>query len=162
MRTAKATTTLLAVLAATTLCAGCVAHAHGYTYAEAEPVVFEEPPTLVAIDSGVWVVPRYHRAVYYYDDAYWVYEGGGWYRSSYYDGGWASVDVNIVPSVIVHRPHSRYVYYEATAGAQVRTAPRASIRHSGPHKARRERGPYPGYATPDEPTRGRTHRRYRD
>jgi hypothetical protein len=159
MRTAGITR-LFAVLATALLSAGCVAHAHGrahghaYAYAEAEPpVVFYEPPMLVAIDSGVWVVPRYHTTVYYVDDTYWCHEGGIWYRSSHWEGAWVAVNVSIVPRVIVHRTHSRYVHYEAAPGAEVRRAPaHATVRRDDPpgHRARKPRKPYPGYATPDE------------
>jgi hypothetical protein len=150
-----------AVLAAGVLSAGCVAHAGGHVRSHAhadvvaEPaVVFYEPPTLVAIDAGVWVVPQFHTAVYYVNDAYWYFEGGVWYRASYWDGDFAAVHVSAVPSVIVHRSHSSYVHYVARAGAEVRRAPaHGTMRRSDPpgHRARRGRGPYPGYATPNEP-----------
>jgi hypothetical protein len=157
-------------MAAAILSAGCVAHAHGHAHAAAdvEPaVVFYEPPPLVAIDSGVWVVPRYHTAVYYVDDAYWCFQGGVWYRMSYWDDGWATVNVNVVPSVIVHRTHSAYVYYEARAGAEVRRAPaHGRMRRADPpgHRAKRPGEPYPGYASPDD-SRGhgrRKHKRDKD
>ena len=118
----------LALVGATALSnVGCVAHAHAGAYVEAEaPVVFVEPPTLIEIDSGVWVVRDYDYPVYYVGDAYWVYRDDVWYRSNTYDGGWARIDVNIVPSVVVHRDHSAYVHYRGAATARTRVGPRGS------------------------------------
>ena len=87
-------------LGAATLVAGCFGHAAAYGEVDA-PVVFAEEPTLVVVDPGVWVVRDYDYPVYYVDDYYWVYRDDVWERSRAYDGGWARVDVNIVPRVIV-------------------------------------------------------------
>ena len=84
------------------LCGGCVATAHGTAYAEADaPVVFTSEPTLVEVDSGVWVVRDYDQPVYFVDDDYWVFRDGIWYRSHSYEGGWARVDVNVIPANMI-------------------------------------------------------------
>jgi hypothetical protein len=117
---------VVALLGATLLgSAGCVAHAQGAASAEADaPVVFTSEPTLVEVDSGVWVVRDYDQPVYFVNDDYWVIRDGVWYRSHTYDGGWARVEVNVVPVLIVHRDHRLYVRYHGAATAQTRVAPR--------------------------------------
>ena len=112
------------MIGAAALSAGCVAHAQAGVNAEAEPpVVFTEPPTLVAVDGGVWVVRDSDYATYYVDDYYWVYRGGIWYRSHAYDGGWVVAEVGVVPTVIVHRDPAVYVHFRGEANAKTRRAP---------------------------------------
>src|SRR5262249_5899099 len=68
------------------------------------------------------------RAVYYVDDYYWVYgDGGVWYRSRTYDGGWVTVDVNVIPRVIVSRSPGTYIHYHGDVSAKVRVAPRFQV-----------------------------------
>ena len=101
---------------------GCYATAGTYVATDSA-VVYDDSPTLVAIDSGVWVVSRQPTAVYYVDDTYWTYRENTWYRSSSWNNGWVSVDVNIVPVTIVHRDSRRYVYYDAPRGMARRPLP---------------------------------------
>jgi hypothetical protein len=108
---------------------GCAAHGQAHANvsgtADAEaPVVFVGTPTLVAIDSGVWVVRDADRPVYYVEDNYWVVRDGTWYRSRSYEGGWVMIEASVVPSVIVTRNHTTYVHYKGEATAQTRPAPR--------------------------------------
>jgi hypothetical protein len=130
------------------LCGGCVATAHGSAYAEADaPVVFTSEPTLVEVDSGVWVVRDYDQPVYFVDDDYWVFRDGIWYRSHSYEGGWARVDVNVIPAVIVHRDHRMFVHYHGAATAQTRVAPRrghGDERRGPPENAAEAKGGPPG------------------
>src|SRR5579859_1270088 len=115
----------VALSGALLLCGGCVATAHGSANMEADaPVVFTSEPTLVEVDSGVWVVQDYDQPVYYVNDDYWVFRDGIWYRSHGYEGGWAKVEVTVVPAVIVHRDHHMFVHYHGAATAQRRPAPR--------------------------------------
>jgi hypothetical protein len=114
----------------------CVAHATATGSAEADaPVVFVETPTLVEIDGGVWVVRDCDRPVYFVDDTYWVYRDDVWYRSRSYDGGWVVVEVTVVPTVIVHRDHTKYVHYHGSATAQTRMAPHgdSAVAAGNPH-----------------------------
>jgi hypothetical protein len=114
-------------LGAAALVAGCVAHAQAGGYVEGDaPVVFSGEPTLVVVEPDVWVVRDYDYAVYYVDGYYWVYRGDVWHRSPTYDSGWTTVEVNVVPRVIVSRDHHTYVHYVGAANAQTRKAPRAA------------------------------------
>jgi len=138
---------------------GCVAHAQAGGYSEAEaPVVFVEPPTLVEVDADVWVVRDYDYAVYYVDGSYWVYRNDAWWRAQAYDKGWARVEVNVVPAVIVRRDHHAYVRYHGAPSAKTRPGPRERVAsdpepHRGPpdhaggppeHAAEQHGGP-PGH-----------------
>ena len=125
MRSERLIGTLALIGATAALSSGCVATARVGGQAEvAAPVVFVDPPTLVSVEAGVWVVRDYEHAVYYVDDSYWVYRSDKWYRSRSYDGGWVIVEVNVVPAVIVHRDHKVYVRYHGAATAETRPAPR--------------------------------------
>jgi hypothetical protein len=107
------------------LSAGCVVRARAGVTSDPAPPVFVEPPTLVAVDSGVWVVRDADYPVYYVDDEYWVVRDGVWYRSRYYDRDWVTVQPTVVPAPIVRRDHNVYVHFRGEAGAQTRVAPRA-------------------------------------
>jgi len=101
---------------------GCYAEAG--TYVETDnAVVYDASPTLVAVEPGIWVVSRQPTAVYYVNDAYWTYRGNTWYRSSAYNDGWISVDMNVVPVTIIHRDSTRYVYYNPPHGVATRPLP---------------------------------------
>jgi hypothetical protein len=142
--------------------AGCVAHAQTTGYAEADaPVVFADEPTLVAVEPDVWVVRDYDYAVYYVDGYYWVYRGDAWHRSRAYGRGWTTVEVTVVPRVIVTRDHHAYVHYHGVANAQTRKAPNdqaatgpdedkrrdrpehADDHHDGPPGQDKDKGPRP-------------------
>jgi hypothetical protein len=107
-------------------------------------VTYVEPPTLVAVDSGVWVVRDSDYPVYYVDDQYWVYRDNVWYRSRYYDRDFVTVQVNVVPTPIVRRDHHAYVHFRGEAGAQTQIAPRAPERI----EPRREAAPVVGTEAP--------------
>ncbi|MGE3630483.1 MAG: hypothetical protein AB7P00_11240, partial [Sandaracinaceae bacterium] len=57
------------------------------------------------------------------DGAYWYYDGGGWYTSSYV-GGWSAVRVSAVPPPLIRidRPQ-RYRRYQPPPRARVRVMP---------------------------------------
>jgi hypothetical protein len=78
-------------------------------------------PEMVYVGPNVWVVEDYDEPVFYASDSYWLYRGGIWYRSSYYDRSWVRVGVHIVPAQVrrIDRPH-RYVRYRAPANARRR------------------------------------------
>jgi hypothetical protein len=69
-------------------------------------------PALVEISPGVWIVEDYPTAVYYADGYYWRYEGGVWYRSDWYESGFARVDIGFVPRIVIgsYRPHVHVRY----------------------------------------------------
>ncbi len=99
---------------------GCAADGHGHAESSAS---FSGSVTLVAIDTGVWVVRDYDQATYYVDDSYWVYRDGAWMRSTTYDGGWVKIEASIVPASIATRNHATFVHYRGDASAATRPAP---------------------------------------
>jgi hypothetical protein len=103
---------LLSVLAATAF-AGCVTHGDvgvGYSYGYASPA-----PEMYVNADGVNVVAYADYPTFYSDDYYWMYNGGTWYRSSYYGGGWAvSYDVPYRVRSI-REPHS-YAHFRPGVG----------------------------------------------
>ena len=111
-------------LGAAVLVGGCFGQTGAYAEVDA-PVVFAAEPTLVVVEPGIWVVRDYDYSVYYVDDYYWVYRDDVWHRSRTYDGGWATVEVSIVPRLIVSRDQRAYVHYHGGADAPTRSAPRA-------------------------------------
>jgi hypothetical protein len=84
-------------------------------------------PTMVYIGPGVQVIEDYEEPVFYSSNVYWRFNGGVWYQSRTYTGGW--VRVTSPPSAIVRiqRP-SMYVHYRASArgGAQANAQPAAA------------------------------------
>ena len=101
------------------LATGCVANGEvGYSVAYAAPA-----PDLVYVAPGVQVIANYDYPVFFADGVYWRYDGGVWYRSRTYTGGWAiTYDV---PVTVRHidRP-AAYVHYRATAVARTRAPER--------------------------------------
>src|SRR5205814_9142975 len=63
-------------------------------------------PDLVTVSPGVQVIADYDEPIFYSDGYYWRQYGGGWYRSSYYTGGW----VYAQPPVAVMRIDRPYAY----------------------------------------------------
>ncbi len=130
------------VLAAT-LATGCAATVASDGYG----------PDLVTVSPGVQVIADYDEPIFYSDGFYWRFYGGGWYRSSYYTGGW----VYARPPVAVLRidwPHA-YVHYRPMGwrghprtAAPVYAAPRAAPAPGwrGPPPAAGWRGPPPAAA----------------
>ncbi len=79
-------------------------------------------PTMVEVNSGVWVVEDYPQPVFYSDSYYWRYTDGVWYRSATLWDAPVRVRVGYVPMRVrrVHQP-AAYVYYRAPkAVARVR------------------------------------------
>lgn len=86
-------------------------------YAEGEPAVlpseqFAQPPDVVAIPSEettVYMVPN-TAGLYFYDDYWYRYNGGYWYRATFYNGPWIHIGATIVPGVVVAVP-PEYIFY---------------------------------------------------
>ncbi len=54
------------------------------------PIVFSGPPEMVVLpETEVYVAPAYDQDIYFYGGWWWRPWGGRWYRSLYYDSGWA-------------------------------------------------------------------------
>jgi hypothetical protein len=61
------------------------------------PIVFAAPPELIVLpETYVYVVPDVDVDIFFYDGYWWRPWEGRWYRSQYYDSGWAYY--NSVPS----------------------------------------------------------------
>ena len=87
------------LLVAATACAGRATYSSSGSYAYAEPeLVYAEP--------GVQVTYNTADPVFYSDSAYWRYNGGRWYRSSRWNGGFTAAS----PTVSVSRISSPHRY----------------------------------------------------
>lgn len=120
----------------------------GYSVGYAAP-----GPALVEVSPGVQVIADYDYPVFYSDGFYWRYDGGLWYRSGYWDRGWA-VSYNVPGRVRgIDRPYA-YAHYRANGavryggnggyrgGPAYRPAPGAAVRdHREPARAPAARGP---------------------
>ena len=83
-------------------------------------------PELVYVSPGVQVIADYDEPIFYSDGYYWRYDGGVWYRSASYRGGWA-LTYNVPVAVRrIDRPHA-YVRY------------RSSVRYARPTPVRDHR-----------------------
>ena len=92
---------------------GCVARVHGHAYVAHRDVVWVEPPPLVYVD-GVYVVQDSDVGVYYVDGYYWYESGGSWYRRTYYNDPWVTVNVSFVPVHVAHLDHHHYAHYHGS------------------------------------------------
>jgi len=103
----------VAVVAAA-LGTGCYATASGGAYG----------PDLVTVSPGVQVIADYDEPIFYSDGFYWRNYGGGWYRSTYYTGGW----VYAAPPVAIlsiDRPYAyRHYHPSGWQGRPVQPQPR--------------------------------------
>jgi len=65
---------------------------------------------LVEVSPGVEVVADYGLPIFFADDYYWWLDGGIWYQSTWYGGGWARA--RYVPPHVAGIGHpERYVHY---------------------------------------------------
>jgi hypothetical protein len=85
---------------------GCYSEADvGYSAGYGAPA-----PALVEVSPGIQVISDYDYPVFYANNYYWRYDGGVWYRSGWYNRGWAvSYDVPVGVRGIA-RPEG-YVHY---------------------------------------------------
>ena len=81
---------ILAFVATAAIAVGCTGTYHG-TYRGGAVVSsgYYYNPDLVYVDHGVYAVAGVDYPVFYSDNFYWRFYGGRWYRSPYYDRGWA-------------------------------------------------------------------------
>ena len=105
--------TLIISLLVAALAAGCyseesvgVGYSAGY---------YGAAPGLVEVSPGVQVVYDYDYPVFFSDGFYWRYDGGVWYRSGYYNGGWAVAYDVPVGVRRIDRPYA-YSHYRAGGG----------------------------------------------
>lgn len=114
--------TIKPLVLAFALAAGSFAGGSG-CYVGGEVVATAETPRMVWVGDGIWVLEDWPYSVYYYDNFYWRYIDGYWYRSAWYDSGFVRVSVWPRTLVRVHRSGS-YRYYRAPRGARTRVVPR--------------------------------------
>lgn len=67
-------------------------------------------PDLVEVSPGVQVVADYDDSVFYSDGYYWRYDGGGWYRSNNYAGGFVYWESPPRAVISINDPY-RYRHY---------------------------------------------------
>jgi hypothetical protein len=66
-------------------------------------------PRLAAIPGyPVYYAPSLPANYFFYDGLYWVFDGNGWYQSSWYNGPWAAVDPYAVPVYLLQVPVRYY------------------------------------------------------
>ena len=54
------------------------------------PIIFGAPPMLIVLpETYVYVAPDVDADIFFYDGWWWRPWEGRWYRSAYYDSGWA-------------------------------------------------------------------------
>lgn len=78
-------------------------------------------PDLVEVSPGVQVVADYDDSVFYSDGYYWRYDGGGWYRSNNYAGGFVYWSAPPAAIISINEPY-RYRHYRPS-GYQPRHQP---------------------------------------
>ena len=81
-------------------------------------------PSMVYIDSGVQVIEDYDEPIFYSSNVYWRFNGGIWYQSRSYTGGWVRVSTPPAAIIRIQQPQM-YVHYRASAhgGAQANGRP---------------------------------------
>ncbi|HEX7700219.1 MAG TPA: hypothetical protein VF403_05845 [Kofleriaceae bacterium] len=99
-------------------------------------------PDLVEVSPGVQVVADYDDSVFYSDGFYWRNDGGNWYRSTYYSGGWGYYASPPQAIITINEPY-RYRNYRPS-GYQPRHQP---YRQQEP--IRDHRSPQPNYRQPE-------------
>ena len=77
---------LRTLLLCSALLAGCYSEEPDVAYGGG--VAVDGAPGLVEVSPGVDVIADYDYPVFYSDGAYWRYDGGIWYQSTYWGGGW--------------------------------------------------------------------------
>jgi hypothetical protein len=74
------------------------------------PFVFAEPPDVVVVpsdDAYIYMVPD-TPGLYFYNDWWYRFDSGRWYRSRVYNGRWAYIDRHRVPRYVVDVPPDYY------------------------------------------------------
>ena len=123
----------LSIFAAIALTTGCYATGTGTVGYSATYTA--TTPDLVEVSPGVQVIADYDEPIFYSDNYYWRYDGGTWYRSSYYNRGW----------VYARPPHAVISIGEPYRYRRYRPAGYVRRDHRAPYRqpaARDNRAPY--------------------
>ena len=79
-------------------------------------VVISEPPAVVLIPgTPVYYAPDVGIDLFFYSGRWYRKHNGYWYRATYYNGPWAYMSAQRVPTVLVHLPPD---YYNVLPGHQ--------------------------------------------
>lgn len=126
------TTHPLAFLLSASLAAACAGPTSEVRYGA---LVNVDSPELIWLEPELAVVADADEPVFYARDAYWLYRGGAWYRSTSLDGGWVR---RTPPASLatLDRPET-YARYRQRAGRDLR--------------AEAPRPPFPPPGEPDAP-----------
>ncbi len=110
---------LRSLLLCTALLAGCYSEEPDAVYAGGG-AAYGAAPGLVEVSPGVDVIADYDYPVFYSDGLYWRYDGGMWYQSGWYGGGWG-VAYNVPYGVRgIHNPGGYAHYHGASAPGSIR------------------------------------------
>jgi hypothetical protein len=123
------TTTIAQAALAAALAFGFAACASGPDVSAS--VAMPGPPTMVEVAPGVWTAEDYDYPVYYSDGFYWSLRDDVWYRSPYWDRGFAVYPREQVPAHVVNLRHDDYRRYRAPAEAERVYVPRGGHPHAG-------------------------------
>jgi hypothetical protein len=104
-------------------------------------------PELVYAAPGVQVIADYDDSIFFADSFYWRFDGGGWYRSPRYDGGW--VYATPPPAIQrIDRPRA-FVHYRPQGWVSRRErGPQQAMPRDGRDDRRRFEGRPPPQAPP--------------
>ena len=111
-------------------------------------------PELVPIEPGVEVVSDANEPMFYSDGYYWLYRDGAWLRSDSYRGGFARIDVNVVPGELRQLPRPQaYAHYRVRerdrSYARRAPLPQRNLRRQAPeYPPRQPQAPRPVEANP--------------
>ena len=101
--------TLMTVILSSAL-TGCLATGTGTADVQYSGGVAVSTPDLVEVSPGVQVVADYDDSVFYSDGYYWRWDGGGWYRSNNYAGGFVYWESPPQAVITINDPY-RYRHY---------------------------------------------------
>jgi hypothetical protein len=141
---------LLSLILASAL-TGCIATASGGADVTYGGGVAVATPDLVEVSPGVQVVADYDDSVFYSDGFYWRNDGGGWYRSNNYAGGWVYWSAPPRAIISINEPY-RYRNYRP-AGYQPRHQPYRQQEPIRDHRQPQQRQPEPAVRDHREPER---------
>jgi hypothetical protein len=112
-------------------------------------------PELVAISPDVQVVADSDEPLFYADGYYWLYRDNLWLRSDSYKGGFARVDVNIVPGTIRAMPQPQtYAHYRRHGGRAYARGTQTPTRQATPPQGTQQypqQPPQPRQAPQNQP-----------
>ncbi|MEO6775704.1 MAG: hypothetical protein ABI467_22280 [Kofleriaceae bacterium] len=138
-------TTVLATAAA-----GCYSEQPDVAYAATATT-----PDLVEVSPGVEAIADYDYPVFYSDGLYWLYDGGLWYQSPYYYGGWGltyNVPIGVRgirnPGYYAHWRGGAVIDHRGSFGQGYRAGAEVRDHRSGTYRAGPARRPAPMRGAP--------------